>query len=152
MKTISVDPNQLIPTDYPRSLMGILCFVPFLADGDMPEPIVIVPRADSGDGPPQYYVCSGNHRAAAAFVASRKITAHVVESCADLAEICEGRAARCRSIMELEKDCCEEARSGRYLEGGWMEYLRMITDSGVVAFEDPDRLTMTDLELGRKSW
>jgi hypothetical protein len=152
MKKISIDPNRLIPTDYPRSLMGVLCFVPLITDGDMPLPIVVVPRSDRGDGPQDYYVCSGNHRAAAAFIASREIEAVVVESREDLDEICEGRAARCGSILDLENDCCEEARSGRYLEGGWIEYLRMITDSGVVPFEEQDGINIADLELKRKSW
>lgn len=152
MKKISIDPNRLIPTDYPRSLMGILCFVPLIVDDDMPLPIVVVPRSDHGDGPREYFVCSGNHRAAAAFIASREIDAYVVESREDLQEICEGRAAKCRSILDLEQNCCEEARSGRYLEGGWLEYLRMVTDSGVVPFEEGDGMSITDMELKRKSW
>lgn len=152
MKRISIDPNRLIPTDYPRSLMGVLCFVPLIVDDDMPLPIVVIPRSDQEGGPQEYFVCSGNHRAAAAFIASRKIDALVVESRSDLDEICEGRAAKCRSILDLETNCCEEAQSGRYLEGGWLEYLRMVTDSGVVPFEEQEGVNLSDLELKRKSW
>jgi hypothetical protein len=160
LKTISVIPEQLIPTDYPRSLLGILRFIPLMADNEPIDPVVVVPRSsmegdvspDTTKNLPLYYICSGNHRTAAAFICGRQVSVTVIESEKDMECVCEGRIARCQSILDLENKCCEEARSGRYLKGGWMEYLRMVTDSGVVHFEEKDGPSMSELDLHRKSW
>ena len=148
-----VNPNHLIPTDYPRSLVGILKFIPKLIYDVEIEPIVIVPRTKLGAGKKRkYFVCSGNHRAAAAFICQCKISAAIVSQPEDLSKICEGKVARCKSLIDLESNCCEEASSGQYLAGGWEEYLRMITDSGVVNYEESDGINLSDLDLKRKSW
>jgi len=151
LKIISVHAHQLIPTDYPRTLMGILRFIPMIFADEEIDPVVLVLRSSPEPGEPQYFICSGNHRAAAAFICGCDITAVVVESKEDLSRICEGRVARCRSIMDLEQECREEANSGRYLKGGWEEYLRMVTDSGVVNFEDPDGPGINEFDLQRRS-
>lgn len=153
MKKRLVNPNHLIPTDCPRTLMGILKFIPMLIYDVEIEPIVIVPRAKAGSGNKRkYFVCSGNHRAAAAFICQCKISAVIVSKPEDLEKICEGKVARCKSVIDLESSCREEASSGLYLAGGWEEYLRMITDSGVVNYEESDGINMSDLDLKRKSW
>ena len=65
MKPISVHPDVLIPTDHPRSLVGILKFIPLIISGDYIDPIIIVPIScqesdrpdDSSSGPARYFVC-----------------------------------------------------------------------------------------------
>jgi len=145
LKMISVHPDDLIPTDHPRSLMGVLRFVPMLAHGRPVDPVVIIPQSDSREAPepgdptpPRYYVCSGNHRTAAAYVCDREISAMVMETPEDLDLVRQGRAAKCGTLLELEVSCWTESDAGHYLQGGWEEYLRMITDSGVVRFEESE--------------
>lgn len=138
-----VPPRRLIPTDYPRSLMGILKFVPMLMRAEEIYPIIVVPVSKVPTGKParqdseEYYICSGNHRAAAAYICKCEIVALVAERAKDLELISEGRVARCETIKELERECRREADDGEYINGRWKEYLRMITDSRVVAFENP---------------
>ena len=143
MRAKLLHPRRLIPTDYPRSLMGILDFVPLLMRAEEIDPIIVVPVSKVPTGKParkksaEYYICSGNHRAAAAFICDCHIVALVAECTEDLELISEGRVARCETIKELERACRREADDGEYIEGRWKEYLRMITDSRVVVFENP---------------
>jgi hypothetical protein len=123
--------------------MGILKFVPLLMRAEEIHPIIVVPVSQVPTGKParkksaEYYICSGNHRAAAAYICDCRIAALVAECAEDLEIISEGRVARCETIKELERECRREADDGKYIEGRWQEYLRMITDSGVVAFASP---------------
>lgn len=133
--------------------MGILKFIPMLIYDVEIEPIVIIPRTKPGPGKKRkYFVCSGNHRAAAAFICQCKISAEIVNQPEDLSKICDGKVARCKTLIDLESSCREEASSGLYLAGGWEEYLRMITDSRVVNFKESDGINLLDLDLKRKSW
>lgn len=144
MRVKKVSPQWLIPTDYPRSLWGILKFVPMLMRNENIKPIIVVPVTKVPTCNParqnseEFYICSGNHRAAAAYICECYLPAFVAESSGDLRMISEGRVARCESIKELERKCQREADNGEYIKGRWEEYLRMITDSRVVPYEDPD--------------
>jgi hypothetical protein len=144
MRVKRLDPQRLIPTDFPRSLWGILKFVPKLMRKEKIPPIIVVPVSKVPTGKPapqksqEFYICSGNHRAAAAYICQCSLPAYVAESRGDLRMISEGRVARCESIKELERNCRREADNGEYIKGRWEEYLRMITDSGVVDYEDPN--------------
>lgn len=117
------DPQYLIPTDCPRSLVGVLRFVPLLCAGKTLHAIAVVPVPASVSGTRQtnYLVCSGNHRAAAAYICKMAIVADVIESDVDLAHVREGVAAGYRSVDDLVAACLEAAESGGYLSGRWEE-------------------------------
>jgi hypothetical protein len=151
LQRIIVDPKYLIPTDCPRSLTGVLRFVPILCAGKYPRAIVVVPAPMMGmrDKTAHYLVCSGNHRAAAAYICEVALAANVVASDDDLAEISDGTASGCESVEQLVASCLEAAESGGYLKGRWEEYLRMITDSGVVGYDEQDTAQLSESALRR---
>lgn len=149
MKRITVHPQYLIPTDCPRSLMGVLKFIPSLCAGKGVPPIIVVSASSRDERWPDYYVCSGNHRAAAAHICKLEIEADAIEWPADIAVISEGEIAKCTSIGQLIVSCHEAAESGQYLTGRWVEYLRMITDSGAIGFEESDSVALAEQGLRR---
>ena len=151
MKRIILEPKYLIPTDCPRSLKGVLRFIPMLCAGKTLHPIAAVPvPASAGRSQSaRYLVCSGNHRAAATFICKVAITADVIESDDDLSKVREGAVSEYHSVDDLAAACLEAAESGGYLAGGWEEYLRMITDSGVVGYSELDTARLSENALRR---
>jgi hypothetical protein len=151
LKRIIVDPKYLIPTDCPRSLTGILRFVPAFCARKSVSAIVVVPAPASPgrSKTTNYLVCSGNHRSAAAYICRMTLAADVVETDEDLVKVQEGAAAGCDSVEELVASCLEAAEGGGYLKGRWGEYLRMITDSGVVGYDERDTAQLSENALKR---
>ncbi|MBK6736167.1 MAG: hypothetical protein IPG61_19285 [bacterium] len=151
LKRIAIDPKYLIPTDCPRSLTGILRFIPVFCARENVNAIVVIasPPQEKPANAMTYLVCSGNHRAAAAFICGTMITADVIEVDDDIPEIREGSAAGCDSVTALVSSCLEAAESGGYLTGRWEEYLRMITDSGVVGYNESDTAHLSESALRR---
>jgi len=151
LKRIMIDPKDLIPTDCPRSLMGVLKFVPMLCAREALRPIIVVPVPSSARRkiPGGYLVCSGNHRAAAAHICRLGLAADVIEADADLRTIREGSVADYCTVNDLAAACLEAAESGGYLKGRWEEYLRMITDSGVVGYNERHTARLAESVLRR---
>lgn len=131
--------------------MGVLKFVPrFCSCGKVPAIVVVSASALDGRAKTaNYFVCSGNHRAAAAHICKVALVAEVVEADEDLVRIRDGAAAGCDSVEELVSSCLEAAESGGYLKGRWEEYLRMITDSGVVGYNERDTAQLSEIALRR---
>ncbi len=153
MKRITIHPKYLIPTDCPRSLMGVLKFVPSLAAGRGVPTILVVSATSRSERYPDYFVCSGNHRSAAAYICNLPISADIIEQPADMQHLCEGAITKCKSVGQLIASCHEAAESGQYLKGRWGEYLRMITDCGAIGFEESDSVDMARDVLRRSgSW
>lgn len=61
----------------------------------------------------------------------------------------DGTAAGCDSAEQLVSSCLEAAESGGYLKGRWEEYLKMITDSGVVGYNERDTAQLSEIALRR---
>lgn len=129
MRCAVLDPAQLVPTDDPRSLWGILGLVRVFMEHheDSLEPIIVLPSK-----PGEYYVCSGNHRAAAALICRRHIRAYVIASDSDVAALKEGDVAGCRTCTELKAACEQQVSDLHYRDGGWGEYFRVIAEDGRV--------------------
>ncbi len=151
MKSLSLDTECLIPTDCPRSLLGILKFIPDMCARRAVDPIVVVQASgpESEARAREYFVCSGNHRTAAAHICQVKIAAHVVTTEADLAELRDGAVTECSTIAELVDSCRNAAEDGGYLSGRWQEYLKMITDSEVVGFDEETTARMSEAAMRR---
>ena len=151
MKRILLDPNCLIPTDHPRSLLGVIRFIPDFCSRRKVRPVLVIPTdvVPRDATVSRYFVCSGNHRAAAAYICGVRIEADVIETTRDLAKIDAGTAASCSSIEQLLQLCRDAAEGGGYLDGRWTEYLRMITDSGVVGFDE--RETVRKAEMAHRA-
>ena len=151
MKRLQLDTKHLIPTDCPRSLLGILRFIPLFCAGKNVKAVIVVPapmrKNHTGDA--DYLVCSGNHRSAAAHICKVPIKADVIETDADLLKIRDGAIIECTTVAELISACTEAAESGGYMKGRWLEYLKMITDSGVVGFDEDDTVNRSAAALGR---
>lgn len=147
MKRRVLDPNCLIPTDHPRSLLGVIRFIPDFCARRRVPPVLVIPAdvAPRDVKVSQYFVCSGNHRAAAAYICEAQIEADVIETTSDLAKIDAGTAASCSSIDQLLQLCLDAAEGGGYFDGRWTEYLRMITDSGVVGFDERETVRKAEM-------
>ena len=138
MRIAKLSPQFLIPTDHPRSLVGILKYVPLLVTNAEMKPVMVVPRERHpiSKAKREYFVCSGNHRAAAAYICKLSVLARIIETDADIQGLLEGRASRYKTVPDLVAACYQEADGGLYLKGRWEEYLRMITDSSVVTYDE----------------
>lgn len=151
MKSLSLDTECLIPTDCPRSLLGVLKFIPDMCARRAVDPIVVVSASEPGSDPRsrEYFVCSGNHRTAAAHICQVKIAAHVVTTDADLSELLDGDVTECTTLAALIASCRNAAEDGGYLSGRWQEYLKMITDSEVVGFDEETTARMSEAAMRR---
>ncbi len=151
MKRLLLETRNLVPTDCPRSLLGVLRFIPLFCAGKSVKAVIVVPvpmrKNHTGDA--DYLVCSGNHRSAAAHICKVPIMAEVIETDADLLKIRDGAVIQCTTVAELVSACTEAAEGGGYVKGRWLEYLKMITDSGVVGFDEIDTVNRSAAALRR---
>ena len=112
--------TSLIPTDRPRRLRSILDPIRLYVErlGNEIPAVVVLPYKQ------EYFVCSGNHRAAAAYICGRHVDAVVLAQDGDLSVLTQGPVAEARSVKQLRDRCLDQAERRRYLTGRWREYLK----------------------------
>ena len=145
-----LDASKLTPTDRPRRLLSIVELVPSYVIGkqDEIEPIVVLPYAAwssevatlpkgqklDQDKVTRFFICSGNHRGAAAYMCQGSIKAKIITKRDDLKLLKDGEVSKAETLSDLSEMCYEQARELRYLAGGWREYFRDVA-SCRIAFD-----------------
>lgn len=119
-----LDTEKLIPTNNVRNPKTILNVIALYANGMGEEvyPIHVIPYQTAEDE--RYLICSGNHRAASAFMCKKPIKCKILTQDADISEITEGSVGEYETLRELHDGCEKSARTFHYLSKGWKEYLR----------------------------